>query len=90
MRLELQADCLAGIWAHHSQRGKNWLEQGDLEEAMNAAARIGDDVLQKAARGVVVPESFTHGSAAQRQQWFRTDLQSGRLADCDTFAARQI
>lgn len=88
VRLELQADCLAGVWAHHSQRGKNWLEQGDVEEAMNAASRIGDDVLQKAARGVVVPESFTHGSAAQRQQWFRTGLQAGSLKACDTFAAR--
>ena len=85
VRLELQADCLAGVWAHHSQRGKNWLEQGDVEEALNAAARIGDDVLQKAARGVVVPESFTHGSAAQRQHWFRTGLNRGRLGDCDTF-----
>ncbi len=87
VRLELQADCFAGVWAHHSQRGKGWLEQGDVEEALNAAARIGDDVLQKAARGVVVPESFTHGSAEQRQRWFRAGLQSGRIESCDTFAA---
>ena len=87
VRLELQADCFAGVWAHHSQRGKGWLEQGDVEEALNAAARIGDDVLQKAARGVVVPESFTHGSAEQRQRWFRAGLQSGRIESCDTFVA---
>jgi len=87
VRLELQADCFAGVWAHHSQRGKGWLEQGDVEEALNAAARIGDDVLQKAARGVVVPESFTHGSAEQRQRWFRAGLQGGRIESCDTFAA---
>ncbi|WP_374437628.1 neutral zinc metallopeptidase [Inhella sp.] len=90
VRLELQADCLAGVWAHHSQQGKGWLEQGDVEEALNAASRIGDDVLQKAARGVVVPESFTHGSAAQRQRWFRAGLQQGALAACDTFAARTL
>ncbi|MFO1252319.1 MAG: neutral zinc metallopeptidase [Inhella sp.] len=90
VRLELQADCFAGVWAHHSQQGKGWLEQGDVEEALNAASRIGDDVLQKAARGVVVPESFTHGSAAQRQRWFRAGLQQGALAACDTFAARTL
>ena len=87
VRLELQADCFAGVWAHHSQRGKGWLERGDVDEALNAAARIGDDVLQRAARGVVVPESFTHGSAAQRQRWFRAGLEGGRLEACDTFAA---
>ncbi len=90
VRLELQADCFAGVWAHHSQRGKGWLEQGDIEEALNAASRIGDDVLQRAARGVVVPESFTHGSAAQRQRWFRAGLQAGRLEACDTFGARSV
>lgn len=90
VRLELQADCLAGVWAHHSQRGKGWLEAGDLEEAMNAAARIGDDVLQKAARGTVVPESFTHGSAEQRQRWFRNGLQSGRIEACDSFGAKTL
>jgi uncharacterized protein len=90
VRLELQADCLAGVWAHHSQRGKNWLEQGDLQEAMNAAARIGDDVLQKASRGTVVPESFTHGSAAQRQRWFQAGYQIGRLDSCDTFGAKTL
>lgn len=90
VRLELQADCLAGVWAHHSQRGKGWLEQGDIEEALNAAARIGDDVLQRAARGTVVPESFTHGSAAQRQRWFRAGLQGGRIEACDTFKVQEL
>jgi predicted metalloprotease len=90
VRLELQADCFAGVWAHHSQRGKGWLEAGDLEEAMNAAARIGDDVLQKAARGTVVPESFTHGTAAQRQRWFQNGLQSGRIEACDSFGAKTL
>lgn len=90
VRLELQADCLAGVWAHHSQKGKGWLEAGDIEEAMNAAAQIGDDTLQRRGSGQVVPESFTHGSSAQRQRWFKTGLGSGRLRDCDTFAARQV
>jgi len=90
VRLELQADCFAGVWAHHSQRGKGWLEQGDIEEAMNAASRIGDDVLQRAARGTVVPESFTHGSAAQRQRWFRAGLEAGRIENCDTFGAKAL
>jgi len=90
VRLELQADCFAGVWAHHSQRGKGWLEQGDLEEAMNAASRIGDDVLQKAARGTVVPESFTHGTAAQRQRWFQNGLQAGRIEACDSFGAKTL
>jgi uncharacterized protein len=90
VRLELQADCFAGVWAHHSQRGKGWLEKGDLEEALNAASRIGDDVLQRAARGTVVPESFTHGSAAQRKHWFQTGLQAGKLDACDTFEARPL
>jgi predicted metalloprotease len=90
VRLELQADCLAGIWAHHSQKGKGWLESGDLEEVFNAAAQIGDDTLQRRGSGQVVPESFTHGSSAQRQRWFKAGLSSGQLRDCDTFAARQL
>ncbi len=90
VRMELQADCFAGVWAHHSQRGKGWLEQGDIEEAMNAASRIGDDVLQRAARGTVVPESFTHGSAEQRQRWFRAGLEAGRIESCDTFGAKAL
>jgi predicted metalloprotease len=88
VRVELQADCLAGVWAHHSQKGKNWLEQGDIQEAMNAAAQIGDDTLQKKSQGVVVPESFTHGSAQQRMTWFRRGLDTGSVKDCNTFDAR--
>jgi len=88
VRLELQADCLAGVWAYHSQQGKGWLEQGDLEEALNAASQIGDDTLQRNASGTVRPESFTHGSSAQRVAWFKRGWQSGRTAQCDTFAGR--
>ncbi|WP_137896186.1 neutral zinc metallopeptidase [Ramlibacter sp. 2FC] len=90
VRLELQADCLAGVWAHHAQNARQILEQGDVEEAMNAAARIGDDALQRAGGGAVVPESFTHGTSAQRQRWFSTGLQSGSLKACDTFGRRKL
>jgi predicted metalloprotease len=85
VRLELQADCFAGIWAHHAQRSRSVLEQGDLEEALNAAAAIGDDRLQKQGQGIVVPESFTHGSSAQRVSWFKRGFDSGDLKRCDTF-----
>ena len=88
VRVELQADCLAGVWAHHSQKGKGWLDQGDVQEAMNAAAQIGDDTLQKAGSGRVVPESFTHGSAQQRMTWFKRGLDSGAINQCDTFNAK--
>jgi len=88
VRVELQADCLAGVWAFHSQQGKGWLEAGDIEEALHAASQIGDDTLQRQARGTVVPESFTHGSSAQRVSWFKRGQQSGRVADCNTFDAR--
>lgn len=84
--LELQADCYAGVWGHHAQRARNILEPGDVDEALNAASAIGDDKLQKATHGYVVPESFTHGSSAQRQQWFRRGFESGRLDACDTFS----
>lgn len=90
VRLELQADCFAGVWAHHSQRSKGWLEAGDVEEALNAASRIGDDTLQRLSQGRVVPESFTHGSSAQRVRWFQRGLDQGDLAACDTFKARQL
>lgn len=90
VRLELQADCLAGVWAHHAQNARQILEQGDVDEAMNAAARIGDDALQRSAGGAVVPESFTHGSSAQRQRWFSNGLQTGSVKSCDTFSARQL
>lgn len=84
---ELQADCFAGIWAHHAQRERNILEQGDVEEGLAAASAIGDDTLQRRARGRVVPESFTHGSSAQRVHWFRQGLEKGTLEACDTFNA---
>jgi len=87
VRLELQADFLAGVWAHHAERMSQILEQGDLEEALNAASRIGDDVLQRRATGRVTPDSFTHGTAAQRVRWLRKGMESGRLEDGDTFSA---
>ncbi|MCP5281069.1 MAG: neutral zinc metallopeptidase [Rhodoferax sp.] len=90
VRLELQADCLAGVWAHHAQRSRQILENGDVEEAMNAAARIGDDALQRSAGGAVVPDSFTHGTSAQRQRWFDNGLQGGSVKGCDTFSARAL
>ena len=86
VRLELQADCLAGIWASFANRERKILEPGDVEEGLNAAAQIGDDMIQKRAQGYVVPEGFTHGSAEQRVTWFRRGIQSGDLKQCDTFA----
>jgi len=88
VRVELQADCLAGVWAHHSQQGKGWLEKGDIEEALNAAAQIGDDTLQRKSQGTVVPESFTHGSSQQRMTWFKRGLESGAVKQCNTFDGR--
>ena len=90
VRLELQADCLAGVWANHAQEARQLLEAGDVEEAMNAAARIGDDALQGARGGSVVPESFTHGTSAQRQRWFNNGLKNGSVKRCDTFSAPQL
>src|SRR5258705_1769837 len=87
VRLELQADCLAGIWASFANRERKMLEPGDVEEGLNAAAQIGDDTIQKRAQGYVVPEGFTHGSAQQRVSWFRRGIQTGDLKQCDTFAA---
>ena len=87
VRLELQADCFAGIWANHAQRSRHNLEEGDIEEALNAASSIGDDRLQSQARGYVVPEAFTHGSSAQRVRWFKRGIQTGDPAQCNTFAA---
>lgn len=86
VRLELQADCLAGIWANYAHRERNILEEGDIEEGLNAAAQIGDDRMQKRSQGYVVPDGFTHGSAQQRVQWFRRGITSGDLKQCDTFA----
>ncbi len=90
VRQELQADCYAGIWANHANRSRHILESGDIEAGMNAAAAIGDDRLQSQAQGHVAPESFTHGSSAQRVQWFKRGLQSGELAACDTFKAGRV
>lgn len=90
VRLELQADCFAGVWANRAQRQRQILEDGDIEEAMNAAARIGDDALQRQSQGHVVPESFTHGSSRQRTTWFQKGLQSGDLQQCNTFEAKQL
>src|SRR5258705_4832349 len=87
VRLELQADCLAGIWASFANRERKILEPGDVEEGLHAAAQIGDDTIQKRAQGYVVPEGFTHGSAQQRVSWFRRGIQTGDLKQCDTFAA---
>jgi uncharacterized protein len=83
---ELQADCYAGVWGNHAAR-KDWLEEGDVEDGLRAAAAIGDDRLQKQSQGYVAPESFTHGSAEQRQRWLLRGLKTGDLKQCDTFNA---
>lgn len=90
VKLELQADCLAGVWANRAQAARQILEQGDVEEALNAASKIGDDALQRAQTGQVVPDSFTHGTSAQRERWFTTGLKSGSLKSCDTFSAPSL
>jgi len=86
VKLELQADCYAGVWAHHANRSRQLLEEGDVEEGLNAASAIGDDNIQRQTQGTVVPESFTHGSSEQRVSWFRRGLESGSMKNCDTFA----
>jgi predicted metalloprotease len=90
VRMELQADCFAGVWANLNNQLHNRLEQGDIEEALNAASRIGDDMIQRQTQGHVVPESFTHGSSEQRVRWFKTGYQSGNMQACDTFRARDL
>jgi predicted metalloprotease len=90
VRLELQADCFAGVWAFHGNQARGILEQGDVESALKAAAAIGDDALQRQARGTVVPDSFTHGSSEQRSRWFSKGLKSGNVEQCNTFEARQL
>ena len=90
VRLELQADCFAGVWAHHADRARSILETGDVETALNAASAIGDDALQRRTQGQVVPDSFTHGTSAQRVRWFRRGIESGEISGCNTFEARQL
>ena len=90
VRQELQADCYAGVWANLAQQQYNWMEAGDIEEALGTAAAIGDDRLQKQQTGQVVPDSFTHGTSAQRVRWFRTGFESGDVGRCDTFSARDV
>ena len=90
VRQELQADCLAGVWAHHAHRARQVLEAGDVEEALGAASAIGDDRMQRQSRGYVTPDSFTHGSSAQRVRWFKRGLQEGQLSACETFATEEL
>jgi hypothetical protein len=90
VRLELQADCFAGVWANHANQARHILEAGDVESALKAASAIGDDTLQRQAQGTVVPDSFTHGTSEQRVRWFSRGIDSGDIKDCNTFAARQL
>jgi predicted metalloprotease len=90
VRMELQADCLAGVWASLNDQMKSRLQPGDIESGLNAAAQIGDDTLQRRAQGRVVPEAFTHGSAQQRVRWFKRGLESGKTQACDTFGVSDL
>jgi uncharacterized protein len=90
VRVELQADCYAGLWAKKANESRQILQNGDIESAMNAAAKIGDDALQRASSGTVRPDSFTHGTSEQRARWFNTGLQTGSVKSCDTFSTRQL
>lgn len=90
VRLELQADCFSGLWAHHANRARQVIEPGDIEEALTAASAVGDDTIQKQTQGHVRPESFTHGTAAQRVRWFKRGLQTGDINSCDTFSTQQL
>jgi uncharacterized protein len=90
VRVELQADCFAGVWAHHSNKAKPFLDPNDVEEALRAANAIGDDALQRQSQGMVVPDSFTHGTSQQRMRWFKTGFETGSIKACDTFAARDV
>ncbi len=90
VRLELQADCFAGVWGNNANRSRQILEQGDIEKGLNAAAAIGDDRLQRQSRGTVVPDAFTHGSSEQRVRWFKRGLETGGVRQCDTFNAREL
>jgi predicted metalloprotease len=90
VRTELQADCLAGVWAYHANRAHHWLDPGEADQALRAASAIGDDTLQRRAQGRVVPESFTHGTSAQRVHWFQQGMEAGKIEQCDTFADRTL
>jgi predicted metalloprotease len=90
VRVELQADCFAGVWANHAQESKNIIEPGDIDEALNAASAIGDDRIQRQTQGYVVPDAFTHGSSEQRVRWFKRGYQTGDLRQCDTFNADDL
>jgi predicted metalloprotease len=90
VRVELQADCFAGVWGNRTNEARNILEQGDVESALHAATAIGDDTLQKQGQGVVVPDSFTHGTSAQRVRWFKRGMDSGDIEQCNTFKADQL
>ncbi len=90
VRVELQADCFAGVWAHHSNKAKPFLDPNDVDEALKAANAIGDDALQRQSQGAVVPDSFTHGTSQQRVRWFKTGFEDGSVKGCDTFAARDV
>jgi predicted metalloprotease len=90
VKVELQADCFAGVWAKNADKARSILENGDVETALNAATAIGDDALQKQAQGYVVPDSFTHGTSAQRVRWFKRGLDSGQVSACNTFDARSL
>jgi predicted metalloprotease len=90
VRVELQADCFAGVWAHQADQSRQILEAGDIEEGLNAASAIGDDRIQRRTQGYVVPDAFTHGSSTQRVRWFRLGFESGNLQSCDTFNADRL
>jgi predicted metalloprotease len=90
VRVELQADCLAGVWANRGQAKWQFIEPGDVEAALQTASAIGDDRLQRQSQGYVVPDAFTHGSSAQRTRWFMTGLKSGTVSSCDTFRSEQL
>lgn len=90
VRAELQADCLAGVWAHHAQQRLNWLEPGDIDAALNLATVLGDDYQQRTRQGAIRPETFSHGTSAQRVNWFKSGFASGRMETCDTFASADL
>jgi predicted metalloprotease len=90
IRMELQADCLAGVWASLNEQVRSRLEPGDIEEGLNAAAQIGDDMIQRRTQGYIVPDTFTHGTSAQRVRWFRRGLETGQVQACDTFSAKEL